>query len=159
MQESCEAWHGSGSELNMSRILLADDDPGVREMLGQVLEFARYEVIHASTGNEASRRFVSERPDLILLDLNLPERDGWSAFRFMNAAHPRLPVIIITARSNQYQQAEELGVDALMEKPLNLPVLLEAIDELLHETPTERRERMSRAGFKTALLNERPLRR
>ena len=133
-------------------ILLADDDPGIREMLGRVLESEHYEVILARDGNEAGARFVAGEPDLVLLDLNMPERDGWSAFRFMEAFRPLIPFIIITARPSQYPKAEELGVDALMEKPLNLPVLLDAIKKLLAETDGERMHRLTRPDFKTALL-------
>src|SRR5262245_21308690 len=110
-------------------------------MLGRVLESERYEAMLAKTGNEAAARFIAGRPDLVLLDLNMPERDGWSACRFINAAHPLLPIIIITARPNQYEQAEELGVDALMEKPLNMPLLLETIRMLVAETDRERARR------------------
>lgn len=138
------------------KVLLADDDPGIREMLGRVLEAEHYEVILAKNGNEAAARFVSDRPDLVLLDLNMPDREGWSAFRFMDAAHPMLPVIIITARPNQYAQAEQLGVDGLMEKPLNLPVLLEAIEDLVAETEVERTHRLTSPHFKTARLSHPP---
>lgn len=137
----------------LKKILLADDDPGVREMLGQVLEAEHYEVIRAKDGNEAGAKFVNREPDIVLLDLNMSERDGWSAFRFMEVVHPLLPVIIITARSNQYAQAEKLGIDALMEKPLNLPVLLEAIKRLLVETEAERTRRLTNPQFKTVFLN------
>lgn len=136
-------------------VLLADDDPGVREMLGRVLESENYEVILAKNGNETAAQFVGNEPDIVLLDLNMPDRDGWSAFRFMDAVHPLLPVIIITARPNQYPQADQLGVDALMEKPLNLPVLLEAIKSLLEETDLQRTRRLTDPQFKTALLNHR----
>jgi DNA-binding response OmpR family regulator len=137
------------------RILLVDDDPGVLETLGRVLESEQYEVIRAKTGNEAARLFVSTSPDMVLLDLNMPERDGWSACRFISAAEPMLPIIIITARPNQYQQAVALGVDALMEKPLNLPILLGAIRDLLAEPEAARRRRLTDPQFKTVLLNHR----
>jgi len=137
------------------KILLADDDSSVREMLGRVLESEHYEVIYAKNGNEAAAKSVSGQPDMVLLDLNMPDRDGWSAFRFMNAAHPLLPVIVITARPNQYTQARELGIDALMEKPLNLPLLLKTIEGLLSETDLERTRRITNPHFKTALLGER----
>lgn len=134
------------------RILLADDDPGVREMLGRVLESEHYRVEFARSGKEAAARFVAHPPDLVLLDLNMPDRDGWAAFRTMNSAQPLLPVIVITARPNQYEQAVDLGVDALMEKPLNLPVLLEAVRVLLAETEAERTRRLTNPNFKTAFL-------
>ena len=137
----------------VKRILLADDDLGVREMLGRVLELERYEVITASSGREATARLMEREPDLVLLDLNLPDQDGWSTWRLMEAARPLLPVIIITARSNQLLQAERLGVDALMEKPLDLRVLLRAIEGLLAEPAAERTRRVTDPQFKTAWLN------
>ncbi len=108
------------------RILLADDDPGVRELVGRVLGAEHYQVTFAKTGREAASKFVSDLPDIVLLDINMPDKDGWAAFRLMNTAHTLVPVIVITARPNQYPQARKLGVDALMEKPLNLPYHLEA---------------------------------
>lgn len=135
------------------KILLADDDAGVRELLGRVLEGEDYQVILAKDGIEAAAKFIRREPDMVLLDLNMPERDGWLAFRFMEAARPMLPVIVITARPNQYAHARDLGVDALMEKPLNLPVLLETIKQLLAETEAERTRRLTHPQFQTAFLN------
>jgi DNA-binding response OmpR family regulator len=73
----------------------------------------------------------------------------------MNVAQPMLPVIVITARPHQYPQAADLGVDGLMEKPLNLPVLLRAIRDLLGETEAERTRRLTDPEFKTVFLNRR----
>ena len=134
------------------RILLADDDSGVREMLGRVLESESYRVTFAKTGREAATKFITDPPDLVLLDLNMPDRDGWAAFRVMNVTHPMLPIIVITARPNQYEKAADFGVDALMEKPLNLPVLLKAIHDLLRETEAERTRRIIDPNFTTTFL-------
>jgi CheY-like chemotaxis protein len=154
--ESADNLRDNGQERRRGKkILLADDDPGVRETLGRVLESEHYEVIFAENGNDAAGKSVSGQPDMVLLDLNMPDRDGWSAFRFMHAVHPLLPVIVITARPNQYPQAEQLGVDALMEKPLNLGLLLKAIDALLSETEPERTRRLTSPDFHTAYLSDR----
>ena len=137
-----------------TRILLADDDADVREMLGRVLESEQYEVVPARTGREAAAKFIAHVPDLVLLDLNMPDRDGWDAFDLMEQTHPLVPVIVITARPQQYKHAAELGVDALMEKPLNLPLLLSTIAGLLAESETERVRRLTDPGFKTAYLSQ-----
>jgi CheY-like chemotaxis protein len=135
------------------RILLADDDLGVREMLGRVLESEGYRVVFAKTGGEAVAQYRTDPPDLVLLDLNMPVMDGWAAFRLINAYDLMRPVVVITARHNQYSQADELGADALMEKPLNLALLLETIRNLLAETASERTRRLNDPNFKTVLLD------
>jgi DNA-binding response OmpR family regulator len=137
-------------------ILLADDDPSVREMLGRVLESEHYQVSFAKNGREATQRLKADPPDLILLDLSMPEKDGWETFNGICDTQPMVPVIIITARPHQYGRALDLGVDALMEKPLHLPLLLKTIDSLLNETEAERVERLTNPAFKTAFLSQQP---
>jgi DNA-binding response OmpR family regulator len=136
------------------KILLADDDASVREMLGRVLESEHYDVVYARTGRETAAKFIDDLPDLVLLDLTMPNRDGWDAFDLMSQTHPMVPVIVITARPQQYQHALDLGIDALMEKPLNLPLLLATIARLLAESEAERVQRLTDPGFKTAYLNQ-----
>jgi CheY-like chemotaxis protein len=136
------------------KILLADDDPGIREMLGRVLESEHYEVVLAGTGREAVAQFAAKAPDLVLLDLNMPELDGWEAIDLITTTHPFVSVIVITARPKQYEQAADMAVDALMEKPLNLPLLLEAIAKLMAESETERVDRLSSPAFKTRYLKD-----
>lgn len=136
------------------KILLADDDPGVRNSLGRVLESENYEVVSAANGGEAAKKFAEESPDLVLLDLNMPDRDGWEVFKLINTTRPLLPVIVITARPHQYNRAADLGVDAIMEKPLDLPYLLKTIAEFLAESEKERIQRLTRPDFHTVLLDE-----
>ena len=136
-------------------ILLADDDAGVRETLGHVLECENYTVMLAKTGRDAAAKFFADLPDLVLLDLNMPDRDGWDVFSLIHQTHPLVPVIVITAQSQQYKRASECGVDALMEKPLDIPLLLEAIRSYLAESETERMRRLARPDFKTVRLAKR----
>jgi len=136
----------------MKKILLADDDPAIRETLGEVLVSEEFEVLFAATGREAAAKFATYQPDLVLLDLNMPDGDGWSAFDLICNAHPSTPVIIITAISRQYPRAADLGVDALMEKPLDIPLLLKTIRNYLAESESERVHRLTRPDFKTVLL-------
>ena len=123
------------------RILLVDDDLGVRRMLQRVLEEEDYVVVPAADGMEALRAAASRAPDLVLLDLNLPLKNGWDTFERLTTDNPRLPVIIITARPNQLFPALASGAAALMEKPLDLPKLLRTIQDLLAEAPAARRAR------------------
>jgi DNA-binding response OmpR family regulator len=133
-------------------ILLADDDAAIRTMVGRVLAAESYNVFFAKTGCEAARQFKTDPPDLVLLDLNMPEKDGWETFEEMCAVNPMLPVIIITASPYDYEQAVQLGADALMEKPLNLSLLLKTIRELLAESPSACMARLTNPNFRTSYL-------
>jgi CheY-like chemotaxis protein len=133
-------------------ILLADDDASVQTMIRRVLESENYRVLLASTGREAASQFLNGPPDLVLLDLNMPDKDGWEAWHVMDALHPFVPVILITARPNQYEQAKRMRIEALMEKPLDLPLLLRTIQRLLVEPDEERIRRITDQNFKTTLL-------
>ena len=135
------------------KILLADDDDGVRESLSQVLAIEGYQVIPATNGRQAVACLRNRSPDLALLDINMPGLDGWQTLERMERRRPLIPVIVITARPNQYRHAVGAGVDALMEKPLDFPRLLEAIAGLLAETPQQRLTRLTRPDFATASLN------
>ena len=63
-----------------NRILLADDDFAVRELLARALKSEDFEVVQARTGHEAIFQMVASQPDLVLLDLNMPETDGWQTY-------------------------------------------------------------------------------
>ncbi len=124
------------------RILLVDDDPSVRSALAQLLVGEGYSVRCAANGDEALKD-MDGKIDLVLLDLNMPVRNGWDTFERLTALNPLLPIIIITARPNQLFTALAAGVGALLEKPLDFPKLLETIDELVHEPPGVRLARIA----------------
>ncbi len=129
------------------KILVVDDEKSIREALSKVLRAENYEVLLAETGKEAMERYGTEPIDLLLLDLNLPGGNGWATLDWLAKVNPLLPVIIITGRANQRALAEKSGADALMEKPLDVPLLLQTIRELLDE-PME--IRAQRAGQRTS---------
>jgi DNA-binding response OmpR family regulator len=118
------------------RILLADGDEPVRRMLARVLESAGYVVLHASTVSQAANQLHSVRPDLLLLDMQSPKDDGWLACETITHTAPNVPVIVITSWPNQSELALERGVHVLMEKPLDMSLLLKNIQELLHNSKT-----------------------
>lgn len=134
------------------RILIADDDASVRSGLAAVLELEGFVVNEAHNGIEAVTRAIEHSPDLVLLDLNMPYWDGWAAFSQLDRVTPLLPIIVITARPNQYEKAMRLGVDAFMEKPLDFPTLLEAIATLIQEEPARHIRRITDRKFVTRLL-------
>ncbi len=115
------------------RILLVDDDPIVLDSLRDVMVSEGYSVIPAENGQQALNVTAHARIDLALLDVNLPGKNCWETFTQLTANDPHLPVIIITGRPNQLFMAVNAGVGALLEKPLDIPRLLEAVTALLTE--------------------------
>jgi CheY-like chemotaxis protein len=142
----------AGANARNKHILIADDDPNVRGSLAAVLESEGYVVIEAGDGVQAVKRAIEYVPDLVLLDLNMPHWDGWTAFSQLERATPLLPVIVITARPNQFEMAVRLGVDAFMEKPLNIPTLVRAIKRLAGEDSQRRTRRITNLAFVTECL-------
>lgn len=126
-----------------NRILVVDDDASVREMLARVLVGEGYLVSAAAEGTFALEIVASTKIDLVLLDLNMPGKSGWDTFERLTAENPSLPVIIVTARSNQLFTALGAGVGALLEKPLHFPKLLQTIHRLLAEPAESRLARMA----------------
>lgn len=122
-----------GSSILRKRILLVDDDPGIRGSVGAVLCEEGYLVLPARDGQEAITLAAATEIDLVMLDLNMPVRNGWDTFDQLSREHPLTPVIIATARPNQLFTALGAGVGALMEKPIEIPILLATIDRLLTE--------------------------
>lgn len=114
----------------MRKILLADDDASVSQILGNLLELEHYQVLRARTGRETIAMFRAETPDLVLLDLKMPDSNGWELIEMTQRADPAVPVIIITALSQQQARAARARV-LLMEKPLDIPFLLETIQRCL----------------------------
>jgi DNA-binding response OmpR family regulator len=140
----------AGPERNC--VLLVDDDPSIREFLGRALKAEHYDVVLARDGQEAAAKYFVVPYDLALLDLSMPRMDGWEVLHTIQQMQPLLPVIIITARPHQYERATGAKVDALMEKPLDLPLLLKAIRELLAQSLSERVSRLHDPNARTALL-------
>ncbi len=108
----------------MKRILLVDDEDDVREVAQLSLEMVGgWEVLAVTCGEEAVRRAAAERPDAILLDVMMPEMDGPTTFRALqaNAATSAIPVLLLTAktRSADLERFAQLGVAGVLSKPFD----------------------------------------
>jgi CheY-like chemotaxis protein len=140
------------SPIRLKRVLIADDDAIVRGSLAAVLESEGFDVDEAQDGIEAVAYATVDVPDLVLLDLNMPNMDGWTAFRKLQRVCRFVPVIVITARPHQFAEAVRLGVDAFMEKPLDITVLVDAIKRLTSAGVKHREARIPAPVFVTRLL-------
>ncbi|HEY1790579.1 MAG TPA: response regulator [Verrucomicrobiae bacterium] len=125
------------------RILIIDDDPSICESLCKVLRSEGYEAESALHPHDFIKKFSARRPDLVLLDLNLPGLSGWDVFAALTSSDPFLPIVIVTGRQNQSQLATDAGAGALMEKPLNVPLLLGTIAHLIAQEPEVHLRRLS----------------
>lgn len=112
-------------------------------MLTRVLVGEGYNVWAAATGTAAIEIAEASKIELVLLDLNLPDKSGWDTFERLTSRDPFLSVIIVTARSNQLFTALGSGVGALLEKPLDFPKLLQTIARLLEEPAEVRLARLA----------------
>ncbi len=119
----------------MSKILLVEDNEMSRDMLSRRLAKRDFKVVIAVTGREAIEKALSELPDLILMDLSVPEVDGWEATRRIKteAATARIPVIALTAHAMAGDRAKalEAGADDYDTKPVEFTRLLQKIESLL----------------------------
>ena len=124
----------------MAKILIVEDNEMSRDMLSRRLARRGHEVIVAVDGEEALRRALDDAPDLVLMDLSLPDLDGWEATRRIRRleATRSLPVIALTAHAMQgdRERALEAGADDYDTKPVDLPRLLGKIEALLEERST-----------------------
>ena len=119
----------------MAKILLVEDNDMNRDMLSRRLLRNGYEVVMALVGRQAVEMAATEKPDLILMDMSLPDLDGWEATRRIKAAAGTraIPVIALTAHamSGDREKALEAGCDDYDTKPIDLPRLLEKMTAAL----------------------------
>lgn len=117
----------------MPRILMIEDDEMNRDMLSRRLQRRGYDVLVAVDGREGVAAAASQRPDLILMESNLPVLDGWQTMRLMkdDAVTQTIPIIILTAFTDAEERAREIGCDEFDTKPVDMPRLLGKIERLL----------------------------
>lgn len=104
------------------KILIVDDDPDITLALADFLQNQGYRIETASTGQEAINRVSSEHFDAVLLDIRLPDRDGWDVLGHASIVAPHLPVILHTAQMVSERldsEAARSGAFALLPKPFN----------------------------------------
>lgn len=119
------------------RILIVEDNPDNRTLIMDVLLSLGYDVIEAMDGVEGVQKAAAERPDLILMDLSLPHKDGWTATREIksNAALSAIPIIALTAHAmmGDREKALQAGCNDYVAKPIDLRELASKLQKYLGE--------------------------
>jgi two-component system KDP operon response regulator KdpE len=120
------------------RVLIVDDEPQIQRFLNVALTAAGYEVLTAETGAQALRQTATGAPDLIVLDLGLPDRDGKDVLRDIRQ-FSQIPVIILSARDRESEKIEalDLGADDYVEKPFGIGELTARLRTALRHKATE----------------------
>jgi two-component system OmpR family response regulator len=118
------------------RLLVVDDEATVRELLSAALRFAGFEVTSAATAGEAVAAATAEPPDLVLLDVMLPDMDGFEVVRRLRERRAPVPVLFLTARDRQADKVTglSLGADDYVTKPFDLAELIARIRAILRRT-------------------------
>ena len=135
------------------KILIADDDSNICELLRLYLEKDGYDVVIAQNGMEALDLFARENPDMILLDVMMPELDGWQVCREVRKKSD-CPIIMITAKSEVFDKVLglELGADDYVVKPFDSKEVVARVKAVLRRAAPDRRE-MREVSYDNLYIN------
>ncbi|HEY3572218.1 MULTISPECIES: response regulator transcription factor [Arthrobacter] len=119
-----------------AKLLVVDDEPNIRELLSTSLRFAGFEVVSAGNGREALAAVEAHAPDLAVLDVMLPDMDGFTVTRRLRAAGKHFPVLFLTAKDDTEDKVTGLtvGGDDYVTKPFSLDEVVARIRAVLRRT-------------------------
>jgi two-component system OmpR family response regulator len=139
-----------------ARLLVVEDEPNILELLAASLRYAGFEVITASAGTEAVQAAGRHRPDLIVLDVMLPDMDGFDVIRRLRGGGTRIPVVFLTARDAMEDKVRglTLGGDDYVTKPFSLEEVIARIRAVLRRTRGDAAEPTPRLKFADLELDE-----
>ena len=137
-----------------NKILIVDDEKNIVELVRLYVEKEGFEAVCAYTGNEALAMFRSENPDLIILDLMLPETDGWQICREIRKTS-QVPIIMLTAKSDTFDKVLglELGADDYMTKPFEAKELIARVKAVLRRSESQAKPMMGEVSFDKLSVN------
>jgi two-component system OmpR family response regulator len=139
-----------------AQLLVVEDEPNILELLAASLRYAGFEVITAAAGTEAVQAAQRYRPDLIVLDVMLPDMDGFDVVRRLRSGGDRIPVVFLTARDAMEDKVRglTLGGDDYVTKPFSLEEVIARIRAVLRRTRGEGGEPSPRLKFADLELDE-----
>ena len=118
--------------MGKTKILVVDDDPNILQLINLYLTREGFEVVTAEAGDEALRKFKSDPPNMMLLDVMLPGMDGWQVCREVRKVS-NIPVIMLTAKDETFDKVLglELGADDYIVKPFDTKELVARMKAVL----------------------------
>ena len=145
--------------MNQGRVLVIDDEDDIRELCRVNLEFEGFQVIDAANGRQGLDAAAQHRPDVIFLDLMMPEMDGWDVLRRLKEddATARIPVVLLTARTGEDDQMRgwQEGILEYVSKPFNPLSLVEWAKRAMEpRDPREEDERRRRILDQLRLIQD-----
>ena len=125
----------------MRKLLIVDDEIGITDEIKSFFEEEGYQVFTADTAKEGIELVSQIKPDILLLDMKLPDMSGLNVLQISKAISPSTKVIVNTGYVDQptIDQAEKMGRDAFLQKPFDLMVLRDEIEKLFKRVPTQPR--------------------
>jgi two-component system OmpR family response regulator len=139
-----------------ARLLVVEDEPNILELLSASLRYAGFDVVTAAAGSEAVQAAQRHRPDLIVLDVMLPDMDGFDVIRRLRGGGARIPVVFLTARDATEDKIRglTLGGDDYVTKPFSLEEVIARIRAVLRRTRGDGVEPTPRLTFADLELDE-----
>ncbi len=139
-----------------ARLLVVEDEPNILELLSASLRFAGFDVVTAADGGDAVQAAQRHRPDLIVLDVMLPDMDGFEVLRRLRSGGARTPVLFLTARDSTEDKVRglTLGGDDYVTKPFSLEEVIARIQAVLRRTKGGPAEPPPRLVFADLELDE-----
>jgi two-component system alkaline phosphatase synthesis response regulator PhoP len=115
------------------RVLIVEDEEGLLEGLAHNFRYEGYEVLTAKTGQEGLRLALKQKPDCVLLDIMLPEKDGFTVLKELRQRHRDIPVLVMTARNFEADVLKgfDLGADDYVTKPFGIKELIARVKRLV----------------------------
>ena len=141
------------------KILLAEDEPSLAQIVTESLETRNFEVVNCTNGLQALTLYKSEKPSLLVLDVMMPKKDGFTVAKEIRQIDDQIPIIFLTAKSQTKDVVEgfSIGGNDYLKKPFSIEELIVRIDNLLDRKNTQNKQPSIEIGNYTFHLKQQTL--
>lgn len=133
---------------NPTKILLAEDEPALGQIIKESLETRNFKVLLCENGDIAFKTYVTESPELLVLDVMMPKKDGFTLAKEIRALDDKIPIIFLTAKSQTQDVVEgfTIGGNDYLKKPFSIEELIVRVNNLLNRTKEQKHEDVFHIG-------------